>query len=98
MITSTRTPLGEVWMQLTNRKLLKKLMAIQEVSARELAKNGAGWKSHSYMNRLLRGDVSTLDPEAAAGIALYLGVGIDDLFATRATNRVGQTAQRRSAA
>jgi len=87
-------------MQLTDekRKLLKKLMAIQEVSARELAKNGAGWRSHSYMNRLLNGEVNTLDPAAATGIALYLGVGVDDLFMARATNSVGQSVPRRRAA
>lgn len=87
-------------MKLTNRKLLLKLMAIQGVSARGLAK-AAGWKSHSYMNRLLSQDprvqVDTLEIEPAVRIAKYLGVGIDDLFMARTSTDARQTAKRRAA-
>lgn len=83
-------------MKLTNRKLLLKLMAIQGVSARGLAK-AAGWKSHSYMNRLLTGQVDTLEIEPAVRIAKYLGVGIDDLFMARTSTDARQTAKRRAA-
>lgn len=71
-----------IWMRLHNRKGLLKLMAIQGVSARGLAK-AAGWKSHSYMNRLLTGEVTTLEVEPAVRIARHLGVGVDDLFMSR---------------
>lgn len=66
-------------MILQDHKRLAKLMVIQGVSQRELAK-AAGWTSHSYMARLLRGEVKTLKTDPAARIAKYLGVGVDDLF------------------
>lgn len=94
---ATTTPLPEIWMKLTNRKLLLKLMAIQGVSARGLAK-AAGWKSHSYMNRLLAGQVETLEIEPAVRIAKYLGVGIDDLFMARTSTDARQTVKRGAAA
>ena len=70
-------------MQLIDPKRLAKLMVIQDISQRELAK-AAGWKSHSYLGRLLRGEVRTLDLEPAIRIAMTLGVGTDDLFLARA--------------
>lgn len=96
--TSTRLP--GIWMRLHNRKGLRKLMAIQNVSARRLA-SAAGWSSHSYMNRLLKdpkdGGVDTLDVEPAVRIARYLGVGVDDLFMSRLSTDMAQNVQRRSA-
>lgn len=80
-------------MILKDRKQLAKLMVIQGVSARSMARV-AGWKSHSYMNRLLAGDVKTLAPEPALRIAAHLGVGIDDLFLLRVSNEVGGSVQR----
>lgn len=84
-------------MVLIDRKKLAKLMVIQDVSQRELAK-AAGWKSHSYLGRLLRGDVNTLDLEPAVRIAMYLGVGTDDLFVSRASSDSRQTGKRLAAA
>lgn len=83
-------------MRLHNRKGLLKLMAIQNVSARTLARE-AGWRSHSYMNRLLTGEVTTLEVEPAVRIAKYLGVGVDDLFMARLSSESGQTDKRRTA-
>jgi transcriptional regulator with XRE-family HTH domain len=85
--------LGDIWMKLTDRKRLAKLMAIQGVSARGLAR-AAGWKSHSYMNRLLAGEVDTLEVEPAVRIARYLGVGTDDLFVARVSSDARQTVKR----
>ena len=86
--------IGGVWMHLTDRKRLAKLMLIQGVTQRELAE-AAGWKSHTYLGRLLRGVVSTLDPEPAVRIALYLGVGTDDLFVARASSATAQRVEKR---
>lgn len=84
-------------MRLIDRKRLAKLMAIQGVSARALA-TAAGWSSHSYMNRLLSGEVSTLEVEPAVRIAAHLQVGVDDLFMARvSSDDERQTAGRRSA-
>lgn len=79
-------------MYLKDRKQLAKLMVIQGVSARQLAR-AAGWKSHSYMNRLLAGDVRSLSTDPALRIAHHLGVGVDDLFLVRVSNDAGRTSQ-----
>lgn len=69
----------EVYMKLTNRKKLATLIAIQEVSKREVAR-AAGWKSHTYLLRLLSGEATTCEPEHAVRIAKFLGCDINDLF------------------
>lgn len=92
MKTSPTDTIPGIWMKLLDRKKLAKLMVIQGVSARGLAK-AAGWKSHSYMNRLLAGEVSTLEPEPAVRIARHLGVGVDDLFMPRLSTDTGQNRQ-----
>lgn len=96
MKTTNRAPISEVWMQLTDRKKLAKLMTIQEVSQRQLAE-AAGWKSHSYMGRLMRGEVNTLDTDAAARISKFLGVGVDDLFVVRVSSSTAQNRQMQKA-
>lgn len=84
-----QTPqLGEIYMILKYPQKLAKLMVIQDVSHRRLAA-AAGWKSHSYVSRLLRGEAKTLDTEPALRIAAFLGVGVDDLFLTRASSNPG---------
>lgn len=80
-------------MRLKNRKQLAKLMAIQGVSARSLARV-AGWRSHSYMNRLLSGQASTLETDPALRIAHYLGVDVDLLFETRVAGDSGRAKNR----
>lgn len=82
-------------MLLKDRKQLAKLMVIQGVSARQMARV-AGWKSHSYMNRLLSGEVRTLSPEPALRIANCLGVGVDDLFIVRVSDVAANTVRRRA--
>jgi transcriptional regulator with XRE-family HTH domain len=84
-------------MKLINRKRLATLLVVQEISQRQLAK-AVGWKSHSYLGRLLRGDVDTLDPEVALRIAEHLGVGVDDLFVPRVSTDSGKNDKSRRAA
>lgn len=72
-------------MELRDRKMLQRLMIVQDVSNRRLAL-AAGWKSHSYMNRLVKGEVKTLEPEPALRIAKFLGVGVEDLFLTQVSD------------
>ena len=74
----------EVWMIVKDLKQLKKLMVIQgepdrPISGRALAK-AAGYKSHTYMQRILRGEEKTLELAPAVSIARFFGVGVDDLF------------------
>ncbi|QXG07429.1 lambda repressor like DNA binding protein [Mycobacterium phage RitSun] len=66
-------------MELRDRKKLARLMIVQDETQRSLSK-AAGWSSHSYLGRLLRGEVKTLDLEAAIRIAHRLRVPVDDLF------------------
>jgi len=83
-------------MEVRDVKKIAKLMVIQGVSQRQLAA-AAGYKSHAYMGRILRGEVRTLDPDAAVRIAKFLGVGVDDLFLVRLSSDTGRNAQRRTA-
>lgn len=83
----------ELYMVLKDRKQLAKLMVIQGVSARQLS-DAAGWKSHTYLQRLLRGEVNTLKTDPALRIAHHLGVGVDDLFLVRVSSDAGQTLRR----
>jgi transcriptional regulator with XRE-family HTH domain len=83
-------------MRLHNRKRLLTLMVVQDVSQRRLAL-AAGYKSHAYMGRLMRGEVDTLEPEAALRIARFLGVGVDDLFVVRLSTDVAQNVKRGAA-
>jgi len=69
-------------MRLRNLKALRTLMVVHDVSQRRLA-HAAGYRSHAYMGRLLRGEVDTLEPEAALRIARFLQVDTGFLFAPR---------------
>lgn len=90
----------EFWMELKDRELLLELMETQKVSARELAKF-AGWKSHSYMNRLLKpvsmGGVDTLKTDPAIRIAYRLGTPVHRLFRTRSSAESAQNVRGMSA-
>ncbi len=79
----------EVYMLLTDRKRLARLIEIQEVSKRSVAL-AAGWKSHTYLLRLLSGDARTVEPEPAIRISTYLGVDVQDLFTPKVTSGAGQ--------
>lgn len=83
-------------MRVHDPKKIKKLMVIQGVSARDLAK-AVGYKSHAYITRILRGEISTVTPERAARIANFLQVGVDDLFVARLSTDAQQNVKGRVA-
>lgn len=95
--TPQRVPIGEVYMELRDRKKLARLMVIQEETHRSLS-FAAGWKSHSYLGRLLRGEVKTLDTDAALRIAHRLRVPVDDLFVIRVDSNTGRNEQNQRSA
>lgn len=95
MSIAIKERLGEVYMELLDRKRLARLMVIQGVSQRELAK-AAGWSSHSYLGRLLSGEVKTLKTDPALRIAHKLQVGVDDLFLTKVDSPPVHDGQHRS--
>ena len=80
-------------MRLHNRNGLRTLMVVQGVSQRRLA-IAAGYRSHAYMGRLLRGEVDTLEPEAARRIARFLQVEAEFLFTSRLSIDGGRFAHR----
>lgn len=85
----------EVYMLLRDRKRLARLIEIQEVSKRSVA-TAAGWRSHTYLLRLLSGEARTVEPEHAVKIATYLGVGVEDLFVPKVTTTGGQIGKQRT--
>lgn len=82
-------------MKLIHRKRLLKLMTINDTSQRALAQ-AAGYRSHAYLGKLLRGEVDTLEPEAALRIARYFKVGVDDLFVPRLSTDNERSAEHRA--
>ncbi len=86
----------EVYMLVKDRKKLARLIEIQEVSKREVARD-AGWKSHTYLLRLLSGEATTLEPEHAVKIAAKLGVDLYDIFTPKVSSGAGRPVQRQVA-
>ena len=90
-------------MELKDRELLRELVEEQIEqgtlrSKRELA-TFAGWKSHTYLQRLLKdGGPKTLDLDPAIRIAFRLGVPVNRLFVTRVSGESAQTGRKKSAA
>jgi transcriptional regulator with XRE-family HTH domain len=80
-------------MQIKDRELLAALMASKKLSGRALAKQ-VGWRSHTYLQRLLRGEVNTLDPDRAIIIAHYLGVPLELLFVPRVDRNTEQNVEQ----
>lgn len=86
-------------MELKDRELLRELIEEQNITRRELA-TFAGWKSHAYLNRLLKpvedGGVDTLKTDPAIRIAYRLGTPVHRLFRTRASSDSAQNMQKKS--
>lgn len=96
MRATTKPRLPEIYMRVIDPKKIRKLMAIQEVSARSLAEE-VGYQSHSYVTRILRGEITTVTPDRAARIARFFGVGVDDLFVPRLSTDTRPAVQRKKA-
>ncbi|WLP90221.1 helix-turn-helix transcriptional regulator [Gordonia sp. NB41Y] len=91
-MTRTESEVGELYMILRDRKKLASILIVQDISQRELAR-AAGWKSHSYMGRLLRGEAKTVDAEAAVRISHRLGLPLEHLFLTVVSEKTGSPVQ-----
>lgn len=76
-------------MQVRDHRKLARLMVIQGVSHRDLA-TAVGWRAHSYVGRITRGQIKNVDPIAATKIAHVLNVAVDDLFLTRVSSNTGR--------
>lgn len=75
-----------------DHKKLAQLMDFREVTHRDLAA-AAGYKAHSYISRLTRGEVASLTTDAALRIAHHLGVAVEDLFLPDSSSNSGRSNQ-----
>lgn len=84
------TPIStwELYMIVKDPDLIRRLMDARidpvtrqsaRLSARGLAET-MGWKSHTYAQRILRGEVHSVTSDTANKIAYLLGVPVDLLF------------------
>lgn len=77
-------------MELKSLKRLKTLMTIHdEMSARELAEI-AGYRSHTSVARVLRGESKNFGNDQALRLAAYFKVPVDDLFVVRVSTDTGE--------
>lgn len=84
-----------VYMLVKDRKRLARLIEIKEVSKRDVAK-AAGWKSHTYLLRLLSGEARTCEPGPAMQIAAFLEVDVYDLFMPKVSSGAASGRQPRA--
>lgn len=83
-------------MELRDLKKLKTLMVIHEMSGRDVAE-AAGYRSHTYMARVLRGEYNTMGTDMALRLAAHFKVPVDDLFLVRTSSHTGDTGQFKEA-
>lgn len=82
-------------MELKDRTLLASVMEEQGKSARYIARI-AGYKSHTYVQRLLKGHNKNLDAVPAARIAHDLGLPFNVLFRTRTSGDRARIDQKKA--
>lgn len=83
-------------MRVKDAELIKRVMASKRISNRSLARQ-MGWKSHSYVNRIVSGQERTVTPDTAIKMAHLLGVPVDLFFETRVFSESPQNVDRRTA-
>lgn len=86
----------ELYMLVNDADLLRRLLKTKGFTARQLSRQ-MGWKSHSYLNRVLSGDVRTVTPDVAVKIAYLLQVPVDLIFVPRVSGDTRQNDGRISA-
>ncbi|UGT71858.1 helix-turn-helix transcriptional regulator [Nocardia gipuzkoensis] len=82
-------------MILKDHKKLERLMVVQGVSHRQLA-TAAGYKAHSHVSRLVRGEARHVATDAALRIAHQLRVAVEDLFLPEETSNSGRKDHKRA--
>ena len=91
-----KTSVMELYMQVKDADLLRRLLESKQMTARQLSRD-MGWKSHSYLNRILSGEIRTVKPEAAVKLAYLLQVPVDLIFVPRVSGDTRRSAMQRSA-
>lgn len=85
----------ELYMIVKDAELIGRLMATKGISRRQLARS-MGWTAHSYVNRILAGNVRSVSPDAAVKIAYLLGVPVDLIFVPRVSGETPKSVRRAS--
>jgi hypothetical protein len=88
----------ELYMIVKDAELIRRLMAThtpQPITARQITR-ALGFKGHSYMNRVLNGEVHSVKVETANKIAYMLGVPVDLLFVAKASGDALRTVRKAS--
>lgn len=93
---TTIATVTELYMQVKDADLLKRLMETKGVSAREVSR-AMGWRSHTYLNRVLAGEVHTVKPDVAVKIAYLLQIPVDLVFVPRVSGDTRRFERRKSA-
>lgn len=83
-------------MQVKDPDLLRTLLKSKGITARQLSRD-MGWSSHSYMNRILAGQVASVSRGAALKIAGLLQVPVDLIFVAKASSEIRQNGKRGAA-
>jgi transcriptional regulator with XRE-family HTH domain len=86
----------ELYMLVKDADLLRRLLDTKGLTARQVTRS-MGWKSHSYLNRILAGQVRTVTPDAAVKIAYLLQVPVDLIFVARVSGDARHSEGRKSA-
>lgn len=79
-------------MQVKSPELIKVLMKDLKISGRQLSET-VGWNSHTYLQRILRGEIRTVTTDKAEKIAITLGVPRDVLFVPKVSVNTDQSVQ-----
>lgn len=82
-------------MKVKDAELLRRLMESKGFTARQMSRD-LGWSSHSYMNRILTGKVTTVTPDSAMKIAYLLQIPVDLIFVPRVSGETRRMVRRAS--
>lgn len=88
---SRRISRVELWMQVKDHKKFARVMLINGVTHRQVAEE-AGWKSHSIVTRIAKGEITTITPDRAILIEKFLEVEPQSLFVPMVPNNSAQDA------
>lgn len=87
--------LPECWMEIKDLEFFRDKIDDSPLNRRQIAAL-VGWRSHSYLNKLYKGDAKTLKVEPAVRMAKVLGARIDHLFVTKVSDVPAQNDKRKA--
>lgn len=70
---------------------------LRSMTHRQLSE-AVGWKSHTMVGQLLRGERSSVAADSAVMISQVLGIAVHDLFLTESSNNTRQASGKKRVA